>query len=71
VIVLANKTKLDQKLGRSTQTDKTQEWDFMAEIKKARDKCAEEMAAENARKLLEECDIENTKGVGRGKGKRK
>jgi len=43
----------------------------MAEIKRAREKCAEEMAAENARKLMEECDIENSKGVGRGKGKRK
>ena len=43
----------------------------MAEIKKAREKCAEEMAAESARKLFEECDIESAKSAGRGKGKRK
>jgi hypothetical protein len=43
----------------------------MAEVQKAREKCAEEIAANNARKLLEECDLENAKGVGRGKGKRK
>ena len=36
----------------------------MDEIKKAREKCAEEIAAENARKLLEECDLEAANGSG-------
>jgi hypothetical protein len=71
VIVLANKAALDQKLGKSITKEKTSEWDFMEEIKKAREKCAEEMAAENARKLMEEYDIDSAKSAGRGKGKRK
>lgn len=42
----------------------------MEEIKKAREKCAEDMSAESARKLLQECDIEGVKNSGRRKGKR-
>lgn len=71
MIVLANKAALDQKLGKSSVDSTTSEWDFMSEIKKAREKCAEEMAAENARKLLEEYDIDVAKSAGRGKAKRK
>jgi hypothetical protein len=72
VLVLGNKATLEQKLGKSRLNENKDGWDFMSEIKRAREKCAEDMAAENARKLIEDYELDdNNKSAGRGKGKRK